>query len=92
MQIALQAQACDTLVTAQAKLINDQLKYEASQDSLLIIRGRTTSILTLENAAVSKQYENQKALTKIQANKKKKWMGVTALIVLAEILVRFFAP
>lgn len=77
MQIALQAKACDTLVNAQAKLINDQLKYEASQDSLLIIRGRTTAILTLENKALSEQYENQKTLTKIQAKKKRKWIFIS---------------
>jgi len=83
MNIALQAQACDTLVNAQAKLINDGLKYNASQDSLLQHRSIQIATLSSDSRNWEERFNNQVALTTIQKKKKRKWVfisiGIAAL-------------
>jgi Trp operon repressor len=89
MNIALQAKACDTLVVAQEKLINEGLKYNASQDSLLQHRSVQIATLTRDSKNWEDRFNNQVALTTIQKKKKRKWIlisiGLAALGVFVNI-------
>jgi hypothetical protein len=92
MKIALQAKACDTLVNYQAAEINRSLKYEASQDSLIVIRSRENAIYKIENKDWNDRFNNQVSLTKIEKRKKRRWMAITGVIIVGELVVKFFAP
>lgn len=90
MHIALAAQACDSVVTAQDVYIQTGLKYEAAQDSVMRLRSIMIVNLESDNRDCEAKYDNQIAITKNEKRKKRKWMGATVLIVAAEITVRFF--
>jgi hypothetical protein len=91
MKIALQAKECDTLVNQQAIEINKGLKYEASQDSLIVIRSRENAIIKIENKDWNDRFNNQVSLTKIEKRKKRRWMEIAGVIIVGEILVKFIS-
>ena len=89
MHIALQAQACDSVVHAQDQYIQAGLKYEAAQDSVLRLRSMMVVNLEHDNKDWEDRFNNQVALTTIQKKKKRKWVltsiGLMALVVFTNI-------
>src|SRR6478609_3735062 len=89
MQIALRAQACDSLVKSQDDYIKNGLAYEAAQDSVLRLRSMMIVNLEHDNQDWKDRFENEQAMTKIQKKKKRKWVwisaGATALLIFTNI-------
>jgi len=78
MNIALRAQAGDSLINQQEQEINRSIKYEAAQDSLIAIKDKSISVLTQTNQAQGERLENKDALIKVEKRRKRKWIFISA--------------
>lgn len=88
-EIALRAQACDSLVRYQEKEINAALRLQMASDSLI---ANQVYEIVLSKAIASERtslYKGQIQLTQIEKKKKRKWVFISLAIGAGWILREF---
>lgn len=77
-EIARSAASCDSLQAFQEKEIQAGIKLQSVTDSLLTVTTDELVAARADRGMADSQLKNQKALTKDQARKKRRWMLISA--------------
>lgn len=83
VEIALQAQACDSLQKHQEREILAGIRLQTAADSLISLTTYQLTLARADRGMCNDQLANQKALGDIQKRKKRRWMWISAGILAA---------
>lgn len=89
VNVAKQAQSCDSLVRYQEKEIVAGIRIQDACDSVIIIRQRQLDLASQEAIAWKERYKNQKEKTRLERKRKRNWrlvtLGVFALVIVDQV-------